>query len=65
MLYKQNTLSFKNLNLHVFFSKNIPATVDGMLGGFAHVSSPDIKESKNFLEEFLEVLFLCRITYYL
>lgn len=34
--------------------KNVPATVDGMLGGLAYVSPPDIEGSKIFLKEFLE-----------
>ncbi|KAL9958607.1 hypothetical protein ACROYT_G035646 [Oculina patagonica] len=35
--------------------KNIPATVNGMLGGYAHISPTDIKDSKKFLKNFLEL----------
>jgi len=35
--------------------KNIPATVNGMLGGYAHISPMDIKDSKKFLKSFLEL----------
>ncbi|XP_031572380.1 N-terminal Xaa-Pro-Lys N-methyltransferase 1-B-like [Actinia tenebrosa] len=34
--------------------KEIPATDNGMLGGFAHISSADIDGSKKFLKQFLE-----------
>ncbi|MEE6505548.1 hypothetical protein FKM82_005556 [Ascaphus truei] len=33
--------------------KNVPATVDGMLGGYGHISSVDINGSKKFLQRFL------------
>ncbi|KAM8934692.1 N-terminal Xaa-Pro-Lys N-methyltransferase 1 [Pelodytes ibericus] len=33
--------------------KNVPATVDGMLGGYGHISSIDISGSKKFLQRFL------------
>ncbi|KAG9461951.1 hypothetical protein GDO78_015280, partial [Eleutherodactylus coqui] len=33
--------------------KNIPPTVDGMLGGYGHISSIDINGSKRFLQKFL------------
>ncbi|XP_075041181.1 N-terminal Xaa-Pro-Lys N-methyltransferase 1 isoform X1 [Mixophyes fleayi] len=33
--------------------KNVPATVDGMLGGYGHISSIDINGSKKFLQRFL------------
>ncbi|XP_044124489.1 N-terminal Xaa-Pro-Lys N-methyltransferase 1 [Bufo gargarizans] len=33
--------------------KNIPPTVDGMLGGYGHISSIDINGSKKFLQRFL------------
>uniref|UniRef100_A0A8C5R7B2 protein N-terminal methyltransferase n=1 Tax=Leptobrachium leishanense TaxID=445787 RepID=A0A8C5R7B2_9ANUR len=33
--------------------KNIPATVDGMLGGYGHISSIDLSGSKKFLQRFL------------
>ncbi|KAM9326932.1 N-terminal Xaa-Pro-Lys N-methyltransferase 1 [Gastrophryne carolinensis] len=33
--------------------KNIPPTVDGMLGGYGHISSIDISGSKKFLQRFL------------
>lgn len=35
--------------------QGIPATVDGMLGGFGNISSTDIAGSKNFLLPFIEV----------
>lgn len=35
--------------------KKIPATVNGMLGGYAHISPTDIKDSKKFLKNFLEL----------
>ena len=43
--------------------KNVPATVDGMLGGLAYVSPPDIEGSKIFLKEFLEVTILIGNSY--
>ncbi|XP_069842006.1 N-terminal Xaa-Pro-Lys N-methyltransferase 1 [Dendropsophus ebraccatus] len=33
--------------------KNVPPTVDGMLGGYGHISSIDINGSKKFLQRFL------------
>ncbi|XP_053329024.1 N-terminal Xaa-Pro-Lys N-methyltransferase 1 [Spea bombifrons] len=33
--------------------KDVPATVDGMLGGYGHISSIDISGSKKFLQRFL------------
>ncbi|NWT17186.1 NTM1A methyltransferase, partial [Erpornis zantholeuca] len=33
--------------------KDVPATVDGMLGGYGHISSIDINSSKKFLQRFL------------
>ncbi|XP_059850169.1 N-terminal Xaa-Pro-Lys N-methyltransferase 1 [Hemitrygon akajei] len=33
--------------------KNIPPTVDGMLGGYGHISSIDINSSKKFLQRFI------------
>lgn len=35
--------------------KNVPPTVDGMLGGYGHISSIDISGSKKFLQRFLRV----------
>lgn len=35
--------------------KDIPPTVDGMLGGYGHISSIDIDSSKKFLLKFLRV----------
>lgn len=35
--------------------KNIPATVDGMLGGYSHISLNDVTGSKKFIKEFLEI----------
>lgn len=42
--------------------KDIPPTVDGMLGGYGSISSVDINGSKRFLQKFLGVRdhsFLC------
>jgi len=36
----------------------IPSTVNGMLGGFEHISPTDINGSKAFLRPFLKVIFL-------
>lgn len=36
-----------------FFFQEIPATVDGMLGGFSHISTIDIAWSRKFLLQFL------------
>ncbi|XP_078281983.1 N-terminal Xaa-Pro-Lys N-methyltransferase 1 [Rhinoraja longicauda] len=33
--------------------KNIPPTVDGMLGGYGHISNIDINSSKRFLQRFI------------
>ncbi|NP_001089614.1 N-terminal Xaa-Pro-Lys N-methyltransferase 1-B [Xenopus laevis] len=33
--------------------KNVPATVDGMLGGYGHISNTDLNSSKKFLQRFL------------
>ncbi|XP_013386213.1 N-terminal Xaa-Pro-Lys N-methyltransferase 1-B-like [Lingula anatina] len=33
--------------------KEVPATVDGMLGGFAHISNTDINGSTKFLRQFI------------
>ncbi|XP_042193340.1 N-terminal Xaa-Pro-Lys N-methyltransferase 1 [Callorhinchus milii] len=33
--------------------KNIPPTVDGMLGGYGHISNIDINSSKKFLQRFV------------
>lgn len=35
--------------------KDVPATVDGMLGGYGHISSIDINSSRKFLQRFLRV----------
>ena len=37
---------------------NIDATVDGMLGGFEHVSDDDVAESQEFLQALFKVGFL-------
>ena len=39
----------------LYFCQSIPATVNGMLGGYARISPTDIKDSKKFLKSFLEV----------
>ncbi|XP_063288716.1 N-terminal Xaa-Pro-Lys N-methyltransferase 1 [Pelobates fuscus] len=33
--------------------KDVPATVDGMLGGYGHISSIDLSGSKKFLQRFI------------
>ncbi|XP_041428111.1 N-terminal Xaa-Pro-Lys N-methyltransferase 1-A isoform X2 [Xenopus laevis] len=33
--------------------KNVPPTVDGMLGGYGHISNVDLNGSKKFLQRFL------------
>ncbi|XP_068925505.1 N-terminal Xaa-Pro-Lys N-methyltransferase 1 isoform X3 [Petaurus breviceps papuanus] len=33
--------------------KDVPPTVDGMLGGYGHISNIDINSSKKFLQRFL------------
>lgn len=35
--------------------KEVPPTVDGMLGGYGHISSIDINSSRKFLQRFLRV----------
>ena len=40
---------------------SIPATVNGMLGGFEHISDADIEQSQKFLDYFLDVIFQNRI----
>ena len=35
--------------------REIPSTVDGMLGGFPQVSTIDANGSKNFLKSFIKV----------
>ncbi|KFP92294.1 N-terminal Xaa-Pro-Lys N-methyltransferase 1, partial [Apaloderma vittatum] len=35
--------------------KTVPAAVDGMLGGYGHISSIDINSSRKFLQRFLRV----------
>lgn len=39
--------------------KDIPPTVDGMLGGYGSISSIDISGSKKFLQKFLGVRDHC------
>lgn len=39
--------------------KSIPPTVDGMLGGYAQISSTDIGGSKKFLTGFFQVGLTC------
>lgn len=34
---------------------HVPATEDGVLGGFGHISSMDIKGSRKFLESLFKV----------
>lgn len=38
---------------------NTPATVDGVLGGYGHVSSPDIRDSAKFLKSLDFLQFGC------
>lgn len=35
--------------------KEVPPTVDGMLGGYGHISAIDISSSRKFLQRFLRV----------
>ena len=42
--------------------QKVPATVDGMLGGYGKISSTDIMGSKKFLDEFVQVEY--RSVYY-
>lgn len=35
--------------------KEVPPTVDGMLGGYGHISTIDISSSRKFLQRFLRV----------
>lgn len=35
--------------------KEVPATVDGMLGGYGHISNIDVSSSRKFLQRFLRV----------
>lgn len=35
--------------------KRIPPTVDGMLGGYGHISNIDLSSSRKFLQRFLRV----------
>lgn len=35
--------------------KQIPPTVDGMLGGYGHISNIDLNSSRKFLQRFLRV----------
>lgn len=35
--------------------KRVPPTVDGMLGGYGHISSLDLSSSRKFLQRFLRV----------
>ena len=46
---------------HIY--QKVPATVDGMLGGYARISPTDIRDSKKFLKPFLEVLILLCVKY--
>lgn len=41
--------------------KDIPPTVDGMLGGYGHISSIDINSSRKFLHRFLRVSDLAHL----
>lgn len=43
--------------------KDIPPTVDGMLGGYGSISSIDINGSKKFLQKFLGVRDHCLYVY--
>ena len=35
---------------------DIPPTVDGMLGGFSHISNTDIDGSAKFIRQFVKVI---------
>ncbi|KFV64098.1 N-terminal Xaa-Pro-Lys N-methyltransferase 1 [Dryobates pubescens] len=42
--------------------KDVPATVDGMLGGSGHISSIDISSSRKFLQRFLRTVDMVDVT---
>ncbi|XP_054249422.1 N-terminal Xaa-Pro-Lys N-methyltransferase 1 isoform X2 [Indicator indicator] len=42
--------------------KDVPATVDGMLGGYGHISSIDINSSRKFLQRFLRTVDMVDVT---
>ncbi|XP_068012127.1 N-terminal Xaa-Pro-Lys N-methyltransferase 1 isoform X2 [Melanerpes formicivorus] len=42
--------------------KDVPATVDGMLGGYGHISSIDISSSRKFLQRFLRTVDMVDVT---
>lgn len=53
-----NFLSQKEFYEHaVKYWEKIPATVDGMLGGFGFISETEIIGSKQFLRELFQVRF--------
>lgn len=46
--------------------KEVPATVDGMLGGYGSISNTDLNGSKKFLQKFLGVsIHFPLISYYI
>lgn len=53
----------------VNYWSNIPDTIDGMLGGFARLSSTDVGQSKTFLKKLIQVgyiaLFLMKVNFLL
>ena len=64
----EDTIDIENLDDNKFYGdaekywKNISPTVDGMLGGFSHISSTDIAGSTKFLHLFVKVniaLYVC------
>ena len=44
-----------NVAVGVSFSQAVPATVDGMLGGFGQLSSTDAASSRRFIQPFMKV----------
>lgn len=41
--------------------ENIPATIDGMLGGYSNVLNADVQASSRFLSSFLNVSLLSEV----
>ena len=58
---KENNEQIEDIKNEQFYVKgkeywqNVEPTVDGMLGGLAHVSGVDIAESTKFLKQFVKV----------
>lgn len=54
--------SMENMDKNDFYNhaavywSNVPATVDGMLGGYGHISTVDINGSSQFLKQLFRVI---------